>query len=115
MKFVLTTAIACALLAVLAAGAAAGTRPRQAAAGPAGPHGAIPTSKAGAGAHSVGAHPDTGFPAPWPASPFVTPHYIYLPGFTGAPVPSSVTKQCADPGDNCGDEQLCEYWGTNCP
>jgi len=114
MKFVLATAIACALIAVLAAGAAAGGRPRHAAAGPAGPHVSVPRSKAGARSQSVVAHPDTVFRAPWPAYSIVTPHYIYLPGFTGVPVPSSVAEECPDPGENCSDEQLCEYWGTTC-
>jgi hypothetical protein len=114
-KFVLATAIAGALLAVLAATSAGGTKPRQTAVGSAGPHVSVTLSKAGTGSRPATAHPDTVYKAPWPAYPIVTPRYIYQPGFTGVPAPSSVTDECAEPGDKCADEQLCEYWGTNCP
>ena len=51
--------------------------------------------------------------APFPSRPIVTPRYVYLPPDAGNyPV---VVVDCQAGGNDCTDDQLCAYWGVNCP
>jgi hypothetical protein len=45
------------------------------------------------------------------------PIYIYIPAppiGTVAPLPTD-PNECEDTGNNCTPQQLCEFWGENCP
>jgi hypothetical protein len=57
----------------------------------------------------------TVYGAPWPATPVVTPHYIYVPASDLAPDPLTAADQCADFGTGCTVEQLCDLWTVGCP
>ncbi len=51
--------------------------------------------------------------APFPSWPIVTPRYIYIPAdAANFPV---VVDDCHTNGNNCSDDQLCDYWGVSCP
>jgi hypothetical protein len=57
---------------------------------------------------------DTVYTAPWPETPIVTAVYIYQPASAVTPAPLSAAEACADFGQGCTDEQLCDLWGINC-
>jgi hypothetical protein len=56
----------------------------------------------------------TVYGAPWPATPVVTPDYIYVPASDLAPDPLTAADECADFGTGCTAEQLCDLWRVGC-
>jgi hypothetical protein len=54
--------------------------------------------------------------APFAQHPITTRLYIYAPGPIGSGAVSGATgDSCETSGSDCTDEELCEFWGMNCP
>jgi hypothetical protein len=52
--------------------------------------------------------------APFGSSSIVTPRYIYVPAPATAPSSYVDPNECQDNGNDCTDQQLCQFWGENC-
>jgi hypothetical protein len=48
------------------------------------------------------------------SSSIVTPRYIYVPAPAAAPSSYVDPNNCANSGNDCSDQQLCELWGESC-
>jgi hypothetical protein len=112
---VLPLATAIGLVAVLATAAPAGAGAGRAPAGKGGRDVTSTRAKTAVASTSRGGAVRTVYGAPWPATPVVTPDYIYVPASDLAPDPLTAADQCADFGTGCNAEQLCDLWTVGCP
>jgi hypothetical protein len=114
IRTLVTALWAIALAATLATAAQAGGTARKPLAG------RPLTHKPSAGSHTAAtarvrtSSPDTVYRAPWPATPIVTPIYVYQPSGAVSPGTVSEAEACAVFGSGCSDEQLCAVWAINC-
>ena len=58
--------------------------------------------------------PDVIYSAPFSPTSIVTQGYIYAPGPVAGASTYADPNECQDDGNNCTDQQLCQYWGENC-